>query len=103
MCVVLCLLTTTSTSSPEGVYLPPPRELVDIPQNKGSRMYVDPRTYQSTSQAVSTVATEIPPKYVKLLEEIGGGECMVVMCICCLCACMHMTVCTCLCGVQHVL
>eukprot|EP00731_Ephydatia_muelleri_P014465 Em0008g185a len=64
----------------KGVYLPPPHELVDIPQNKGTRMYVDPRTYQSTTQAVSTVATEIPPKYIKLVEEIGGGELVCVMC-----------------------
>eukprot|EP00731_Ephydatia_muelleri_P014459 Em0008g179a len=75
ICIVLVLLLLFyCCRTDKGVYLPPPHELVDIPQNKGTRMYVDPRTYQSTTQAVSTVATEIPPKYIKLVEEIGGGE-----------------------------
>ena len=89
ICVGLCshvpfshtFMASSSLPHPEGVYLPPPHELVDIPQNKGTRMYVDPRTYQSTTQAVSTVATEIPPKYIKLVEEIGGGELVCVMCV----------------------
>nr|BAA81719.3 protein tyrosine kinase [Ephydatia fluviatilis] len=76
ICIVVPLLVWSFCYRPgKGVYLPQTSsEMVDIPQNKGTRMYVDPRTYQSTTQAVSTVATEIPPKYIKLVEEIGGGE-----------------------------
>ena len=40
----------------------------------GHRMYVDPTTYSSTQEAVQEYAKEIPPKSLRLQEEIGAGE-----------------------------
>ncbi len=40
----------------------------------GRRMYVDPTTYNSPDDAVKDFATEIPPKMLRLIEDIGSGE-----------------------------
>lgn len=37
-------------------------------------MYVDPKTYAHVDEAVHEFAKEIPPKSLKLTEEIGNGE-----------------------------
>ena len=37
-------------------------------------MYVDPTTYASPDEAIRDFATEIPPRDIRLLEEIGAGE-----------------------------
>ena len=37
-------------------------------------MYVDPRTYEHVEEAVQDFAMEIPPKSIRLTEEIGNGE-----------------------------
>ncbi len=37
-------------------------------------MYVDPTTYTSPGDAVKDFASEIPPKMLRLMEDIGSGE-----------------------------
>ena len=37
-------------------------------------MYVDPTTYAHVEEAVQDFAMEIPPKSIRLTEEIGNGE-----------------------------
>ena len=37
-------------------------------------MYVDPTTYTSPDDAVKDFASEIPPKMLRLMEDIGSGE-----------------------------
>lgn len=38
------------------------------------RMFVDPKTYAHLDEAVHEFAKEIPPKSLRLMEEIGNGE-----------------------------
>ena len=53
---------------------------IEMPDGKGAtpprnRMYVDPRTYSSLSDAMNQVRVrEIPPKELVNLDEIGVGE-----------------------------
>ena len=46
---------------------------IELPTT-GRRMYVDPTTYARPEQAVQDFAMEIPPKSIKITEEIGNGE-----------------------------
>ncbi len=50
------------------------REQFPLPEKPGYRMYVDPTTYTSTDDALQEFAEEIPPKSIRLEEEIGAGE-----------------------------
>ena len=63
-------------------FLPPflsPSLTVHSPEHEGialpttrHRTYIDPTTYASANVAVHEYTTEIPPKHLKLQEEIGA-------------------------------
>ncbi len=40
----------------------------------GRRMYVDPTTYSSPGEAVKDFTSEIPPKMLRMIDDIGSGE-----------------------------
>ena len=48
-------------------------EVIALPTTT-HRTYVDPTTYASANTAVHEYTTEIPPKHLKLQEEIGAGK-----------------------------
>ena len=46
---------------------------IELPST-GRVMYVDPMTYSRLDKPVHEFAKEIPPKSLRLIEEIGNGE-----------------------------
>ena len=47
------------------------QEAVEL--SEGRKMYVDPSIYASPDQAVHDFAQELPPKALRMQQEIGRG------------------------------
>ena len=54
-------------------FFPHPVFGIELPLAR-NRMYVDPTTYAHVDEAVQDFAAEIPPKSIRLTDEIGNGE-----------------------------
>ncbi len=51
------------------------QEPSELAQATGHKMYVDPSIYASTDKALRNFSKEIPPKSVRVDEEIYRGIC----------------------------
>ena len=51
------------------------QESSELAQATGRKMYVDPSIYASTDEALRNFSKEIPPKSVRIHEEIARGMC----------------------------
>ena len=52
------------------------QEPPELAQATGRKMYVDPSIYASADEALQDFSKEIPPKSVRIHEEIARGMCL---------------------------